>query len=89
MLKDTTFLHYVQYLQYWRKPNYSIFITHPNALYFLEMLQEESFRKMVGNPLMVDELHNKQFYHWKWGRLNRDLENIKIEEEVKNKEEMK
>ena len=48
--------------------------SHPHALAFLELLQHNEFRDALGQQHVIDMLHNNQFYHWKFGRLNRALE---------------
>lgn len=84
--KDQAFLNYITYLQYWRKPEYIphikyvlvsfivIICSHVHSLFFLENLQHESFRDAFKYQKNVDAMHDNQYYHWKWNRLNRALE---------------
>lgn len=38
---------YIDYLQYWKQKEYAKYLIYPHALYFLELLQAEEFRKQV------------------------------------------
>lgn len=38
---------YIEYLQYWKQKDYAKYLIYPHALYFLELLQSEEFRKQV------------------------------------------
>eukprot|EP00126_Sphaerothecum_destruens_P009071 Sdes_comp20424_c0_seq1m14495 len=62
---DKKFINYLNYLyNYWKTPEYSIFLSFPQCLYFLELLQHESFRNSVINKKCTDFIHQQQFYHW-------------------------
>ena len=41
-LDDPAFLRFLTYLQYWRRPEYAVFVTYPNCLQFLDLLQTPS-----------------------------------------------
>lgn len=55
--EDEAFLHYLQYLQYWKQPEYARYlmqvfnllltISYPECLYFLDKLQDEAFRYVL------------------------------------------
>ena len=47
--KDSCFVNYLKYLQYWKEPKYVHFIKYPVCLHFLELLQHEAFRKEIVN----------------------------------------
>ena len=49
-LGDPAFLCFLAYLQYWRRPEYAVFVTYPNCLQFLELLQNPGFRTAIANP---------------------------------------
>ncbi|CEQ41252.1 SPOSA6832_02944 [Sporobolomyces salmonicolor] len=62
--------HYLQYLLYFRRPQYSRFLQYPQALHHLELLtapgeKGNSFRKALKEqPLLVQELAGRQVAHW-------------------------
>ena len=41
------FVHYLEYLTYWKQPEYARFLMYPHCLVFLGMLQEEEYRARV------------------------------------------
>jgi mediator of RNA polymerase II transcription subunit 31 len=52
------FASYLSYLyNYWRKPDYARFLTHPGAtLRNLELLQQEQFRRDIIRPDVIEKL---------------------------------
>lgn len=42
------FVHYLEYLLYWKRPEYAKFLMYPHALTFLGFLQDEGYRARVG-----------------------------------------
>ncbi|PRP77588.1 aldehyde oxidase and xanthine dehydrogenase [Planoprotostelium fungivorum] len=70
-LQDKAFVNYLEYLQYWKQPQYAKFIIYPHCLYFLELLQEEAFRRELLNPAFSVYIHQQQFYHWMYYRNKR------------------
>ncbi|CAE6450167.1 unnamed protein product, partial [Rhizoctonia solani] len=68
LLEDQAFIHYLQYLQYWRKSEYARFIVYPHCLHFLELLQHEQFRNELKNPMTRMRLEHYQFEHWRTWR---------------------
>lgn len=52
------FASYLSYLyNYWRKPEYARFLTHPGAtLRNLELLQQEQFRRDIIRPDLIEKL---------------------------------
>eukprot|EP00026_Physarum_polycephalum_P017155 Phypoly_transcript_18280.p1 GENE.Phypoly_transcript_18280~~Phypoly_transcript_18280.p1 ORF type:complete len:248 (+),score=56.99 Phypoly_transcript_18280:75-746(+) len=69
--QDQAFVNYLKYLLYWKKPEYAKFIVYPHALFFLDRLQEESFRKELLNATFVELLWRQQFNHWRYYKLHR------------------
>ena len=75
-LDDERLVAYLEYLRYWRRPEYARFIKsgrgdrattlsrtsrrYPHALVFLELLQHESFRKRIAQPHFVQFVHEQQ-----------------------------
>ena len=63
-MKDPCFINYLSYLQYWKEPNYVSFIKYPICLYFLELLQHETFRKEIVSGQCVRFLDDQVILHW-------------------------
>ena len=71
--KSETFLNYLKYLMYWKKPEYCKYLMYPQCLSLLEMLQHEQFLKEIVNAACskyIDEqilliwLHYKTQKDW-------------------------
>merc|ERR1739841_427821 len=63
-MKDSAFVNYISYLQYWKEPNYVSYIKYPICLYFLELLQHETFRKEIVSGQCVRFLDAQVILHW-------------------------
>ena len=63
-MKDPCFVNYLAYLQYWKEPAYVNFIKYPICLYFLELLQHETFRKEIVSGQCVRFLDDQVILHW-------------------------
>ncbi|XP_050220871.1 mediator of RNA polymerase II transcription subunit 31 [Mercurialis annua] len=68
---DEAFIGYLKYLQYWQRPEYIKFIMYPHCLFFLELLQNASFRNAMAHPGSKEVAHRQQFFFWKNYRNNR------------------
>ncbi len=69
--EDASFVKFLEYLQYWKRPEYAKFIVYPHCLFFLELLQEADFRKAIANPQFKEVVHEQQYYtfiHWRNNR---------------------
>ncbi|KAI7877971.1 SOH1-domain-containing protein [Lichtheimia hyalospora FSU 10163] len=66
--KDDAFIRYLEYLQYWKKPEYARFVVYPHALYFLDLLQHAQFREHITTSENTQEIHRMQYYHWMYLR---------------------
>ncbi|WCJ36399.1 Mediator of RNA polymerase II transcription subunit 31 [Euphorbia peplus] len=69
--EDEAFIGYLNYLQYWQRPEYIKFIMYPHCLYFLELLQNANFRNAMAHPANKELAHRQQFFFWKNYRNNR------------------
>ncbi|KAL6196081.1 hypothetical protein ACLB2K_031696 [Fragaria x ananassa] len=69
--EDEAFIGYLKYLQYWQRPEYTMFIMYPHCLFFLEQLQNANFRKAMAHPANKELAYRQQFYSWKNYRHNR------------------
>eukprot|EP00124_Ichthyophonus_hoferi_P000027 Ihof_evm27s1 gene=Ihof_evmTU27s1 len=65
------FVNYLKYLTYWKQPAYAKFLRWPQCLYFLDQLQQESFRKAIIEAASLDVLQKQQFFHWRYYYENR------------------
>jgi mediator of RNA polymerase II transcription subunit 31 len=69
--QEKAFINYLQYLLYWKKPEYARYLVYPQSLHFLELLQDETFRRQLLSKPFVEMIHAQQFYHWRFYGLNR------------------
>ncbi|KNC79304.1 hypothetical protein SARC_08299 [Sphaeroforma arctica JP610] len=65
ILQQPEFVNYLEYLTYWRTPEYAKFIAFPHCLHFLDLLQHKPFRDAVINNEIRDELLQQYYLHWK------------------------
>ncbi|KAK9461294.1 SOH1-domain-containing protein [Lipomyces oligophaga] len=63
-LEDTRFLNYLEYLEYWRKPEYVKFVVYPNCLHMLSLLRQPRFRQEVKHSDMAQLLINDMLAKW-------------------------
>jgi mediator of RNA polymerase II transcription subunit 31 len=70
-LDDPAFINYINYLQYWRTPEYSQYITYPHSLYFLELLQSADFRSKVSEYSYTTKVEEQQLLHYVFSGLNK------------------
>ncbi|RLN20198.1 hypothetical protein BBJ28_00002560 [Nothophytophthora sp. Chile5] len=61
---NPAFMNYLQYLKYWKQPQYAKYIVYPHCLAFLDMLEDERFRQMIAREDFMTLVHGQQFYHW-------------------------
>ena len=58
-LTNASFLRYLGYLSYWRKPDYARHLLYPIALTMLELLQQDAeFRATALQPSFVSYVQN-------------------------------
>ena len=78
-------MNYLEYLQYWKLPEYAQFIVYPHCLGFLEMvLQNPEFRRELAVTQFRDFVHMQQFYHWQHSINNRNRRVRDAAEEKQN-----
>ncbi|CBQ69913.1 related to mediator complex subunit soh1 [Sporisorium reilianum SRZ2] len=84
VLSSAAFRRYLKHLDYFRHPRYVKYLQYPQALHFLDLLQnEEEFRLACRDPAFVGEVMAKQVGHWAtW----RDPENAAAEQEAEGAE---
>ena len=83
--QDKQFLKFLNYLKYWKRPEYAKYITYPHCLYFLDLLCEnETFRKELVHVPFRDFVHQQQFYNWQYrSRVLYGTEEMKNDDENK------
>ncbi|KAB7493853.1 Mediator of RNA polymerase II transcription subunit 31, partial [Armadillidium nasatum] len=62
--KEKTFINYLKYLLYWKEPEYAKFLKYPMCLYYLDLLQYESFRKEIINAQCCKFIDDQMLLHW-------------------------
>ncbi|CAM9680274.1 unnamed protein product [Sphacelaria rigidula] len=68
-LDDRAFLRFLEYLQYFKRPEYAKFITYPHCLAMLDLLvNNPAFRKEIAHVSFRDFVHQQQFLHWQFGK---------------------
>mmetsp|Transcript_34104 Transcript_34104/g.54589 ORF Transcript_34104/g.54589 Transcript_34104/m.54589 type:complete len:140 (+) Transcript_34104:215-634(+) len=66
VLEDEAFISYLEYLQYWKRPEYAKFVLYPHCLYFIDLLQDKEFREKLKDPQVCEMIHTQQFFHWQY-----------------------
>jgi len=65
VLQEDAFLEYLEYLQYWKRPEYVKYLSFPHCLYFLDLLlKNETFRREMAQTSFRNFVHEQQFYSW-------------------------
>ncbi|XP_018011211.2 mediator of RNA polymerase II transcription subunit 31-like [Hyalella azteca] len=62
--KDQAFVNYLKHLLYWKEPEYAKHLKYPMCLYFLDLLQHESFRKEIVNGQCAKYIDDQMILHW-------------------------
>ncbi|GHJ86448.1 hypothetical protein NliqN6_2850 [Naganishia liquefaciens] len=84
-LEDPAFLNFLEYLEYWRQPEFAQHIVYPTCLKHLSLLKQPMFRLYLKDVGTVDELHNQEIWHWAtW----REGENTRLKREQRTRDEM-
>jgi len=67
---DPAFLSYLNYLKrIWQQPRYARFLTYPQALAVLDLLESSRFREGLRHEDKVNELARLQIAHWATHRM--------------------
>lgn len=64
-LDTEQFKDLLEYLSYWRTPEYSQHLLYPQALNILTLLKDPAFVKSLSNPLTIDFLIEQQYLLWR------------------------
>ncbi|KAJ8100701.1 SOH1-domain-containing protein [Lipomyces tetrasporus] len=63
-LEDERFINYLEYLEYWRKPEYVKYLIYPNCLHVLSLLKQPLFRQEVRHADMAQMLMDDMYTKW-------------------------
>mmetsp|Transcript_7542 Transcript_7542/g.15649 ORF Transcript_7542/g.15649 Transcript_7542/m.15649 type:complete len:164 (+) Transcript_7542:228-719(+) len=66
VLSDPSFLSFLRYLRYWKRPEYARYITFPHCLFFLDLIMEPRFRREMSEVRFRDFVHQQQFLAWQY-----------------------
>lgn len=71
ILAEPSFLQFLSYLQYWKRPEYARLIQYPHCLFFLDQLINNAvFRRELANVSFRNFIHEQQFYNWQYRSRN-------------------
>ena len=76
---DPAFLAYLAHLAYWRRPEYARHLTHPHALFALDLLTSPSLCRALARPVVADAMHGQQLWFWQGWRAARAAEKAAAE----------
>jgi len=62
--KDKAFINYLNYLLYWKNPEYAAYLKYPQCLNLLELLQYEGFRTEIINTPCAKFIEDQLLLHW-------------------------
>lgn len=63
--KDSHFIKYLKYLQYFGEPAYSKFLVYPQCIPILEKLLSENILEKLSNEEFYTKLSEDQYFMWK------------------------
>ncbi|KAK8793743.1 hypothetical protein JH06_4417 [Blastocystis sp. subtype 4] len=87
--EDEAFLRYLQYLQYWKQPEYARYLIYPECLYFLDKLQDEAFRYLLTDQNHINFLNLQcHLAIRKHSELPKERKTQSMEEEDKTSDEV-
>jgi mediator of RNA polymerase II transcription subunit 31 len=66
--QDEKFMLYLEYLRYWKQPEYCVLLSYPQCLAFLDnLIDNERFRTELMQPAFIDYAHQQQGFAWQLG----------------------
>lgn len=63
-LEDPRFLRYLEYLEYWRKPENAKSIVYPNCLHMLTLLKQPMFRQEICKVEVAKMIMDDYYAKW-------------------------
>ncbi|KAK9451662.1 SOH1-domain-containing protein [Limtongia smithiae] len=61
---DEQFIAYLEYLEYWRRPEYIKYLIYPNCLHVLTLLKQPRFRQEIRHEGMAQTLQHDILSKW-------------------------
>lgn len=87
ILSEPSFLQFLEYLQYWKQPEYAKLIQYPHCLFFLDLLiNNPVFRRELANVSFRNFIHEQQFYSWQYRARNLYGQGLPAEEQAETPE---
>ncbi|KAL2312025.1 mediator of RNA polymerase II transcription subunit 31-like [Schizosaccharomyces pombe] len=62
--EDEAFLQYLEYMEYWREPEYVKFIIYPTCLHMLTLLKNPQFRNDISRADLSKQVNDEIYYEW-------------------------
>ena len=59
-------MNYLEYLRYWKKPEYVKYNKYPQCIYMLELLQYEQFRTELVNTPCAKFIEDQMLLQWQY-----------------------
>lgn len=63
-LEDQRFLRYLEYLEYWRRPENAKYIVYPNCLHMLTLLKQPNFRQEICKVEVAKMVMDDYYAKW-------------------------
>jgi len=85
VFRDASFVNYLNYLLYWKEPEYIKFLVFPQCIALLEMLQQQQFLKEIVNAQCskyIDEQMLLLWLHYKRRREWRQIDFTELDSNV-------
>ena len=64
LLDKPGFVNYLEYLMYWKQPQYGRYLQYPHCLFFLDLLQEQEYRAALKDPAFIQMVEWQQYRTW-------------------------
>jgi len=76
--KDKAFLNYLEYLNYWKKPEYAKYLDYPQSLAMLDILRHKETREEFAKPQYVAFVRTQLQLFRQFGSLARSCDTTKL-----------
>lgn len=70
--KQEKIINYINYLDYWRRPEYCRHLRYPQCLAMLELLKYNSFREAISNQACAKFIEDQMILQWQFYNRKRD-----------------
>ncbi|CAB3408607.1 unnamed protein product [Caenorhabditis bovis] len=85
--KEDYFVNYLQYLMYWKKPEYARCLKFPQCLFILEALQSPQFREAMAFPHNAKFVEDQLVLQWQYYLRKRSRLCANPEQQAKSEED--